>query len=443
MISRDGIVKNSDNVHINSKEQIFDDFFKVCELKLTRRETNGEHGREQRFLVFERGDSVAVLIYNRDRRTVILTDQFKPGTLGKTGRDGLLVELPAGIVKADEDRLDAIMREAMEETGYRLRDPQLIAHFFSSPGGCSERVFLYFSEAGDADKTGSGGGLKEEGEDISVIEMPYDRLAHSLASGEFQDPKLLIGAYWLKDWLSKREASAAPKHEKNEVLAPGTARFSVKGRKHLIAGYKTGPILTVRDVHIWVNSENTDMMMDRIIGRTISANIRWGGAQKDENGDLIEDTIADALRQKLGRHGHVRRAAVIETEPGSLYENNGVRRILHVASVEGKEPGKGIAGDIGDVERCVRNVLDKAHRTNARKIIGHPDRSILIPMIGTGDGGLPVEAVAPEIVRTVVEFFERHPNTSLQEVYLLAFRTRDRDACQSALEKETGLIAQI
>ena len=84
----------------------------------------------------------------------------------------------------------------MEETGYRIRHPELIGRFFVSPGGTSERVFLYFAEVGNADRVGKGGGIDDE--DIQVLDFGLSDLFERLARGLIEDPKLAIAAYWLQ-----------------------------------------------------------------------------------------------------------------------------------------------------------------------------------------------------------------------------------------------------
>ena len=41
----------------------------------------------------------------------------------------------AGMIRAGETPEDAVARETLEETGYSIKDPELIATFFSSPAG--------------------------------------------------------------------------------------------------------------------------------------------------------------------------------------------------------------------------------------------------------------------------------------------------------------------
>jgi ADP-ribose pyrophosphatase len=187
---------------IARQQRLFDDFFKIDELLVTHRQIDGTTSSVQRRLVFERGDSVAVLLFNRDRRAVVLVEQFKAPTLIARRRDdpattdGWLVEPLAGMIDTGEAPEAAAIRETLEETGYRIREPELIGRFFVSPGGTSERVFLYFAEVGDADRVGMGGGIDDE--DIKVLEIGLEELFEQLARGLIEDAKLAIGAYWLQ-----------------------------------------------------------------------------------------------------------------------------------------------------------------------------------------------------------------------------------------------------
>jgi ADP-ribose pyrophosphatase len=156
-------------------------------------------------LVFERGDSIAVLLLHVERKSVVLVKQFKVPALVARRRDdpstnnGWIVETAAGMIDADETAEAAAIRETFEETGYRIQRPRLIGKFFSSPGGTSERVFLYFAEISDTDRAGQGGGIGDE--DIKVVQMGLDELFARLARGSIEDPKLLIAAYWLQNRL--------------------------------------------------------------------------------------------------------------------------------------------------------------------------------------------------------------------------------------------------
>jgi nudix-type nucleoside diphosphatase (YffH/AdpP family) len=190
---------------IKQMRRVLDDFFKVDELIVSHEQIDGSMSADQRRLVFERGDAAAMLLLNKDSNSVVLVEQFKaPVLIGRRrddpdGSDGWIVETIAGMVDPGETPEAAAIRETLEETGYKIQHPKLIARFFSSPGGTSERVFLYFAEVRDADKIASGGGIDDE--DIKVVPMPVEELFSRLTKGTIEDPKLLIAAYWLHNQL--------------------------------------------------------------------------------------------------------------------------------------------------------------------------------------------------------------------------------------------------
>lgn len=193
---------------IERQRRVFDDFFKIDELLVAHEQIDGTMSAVQNRLVFERGNSVAILLLHVQRKAVLLVEQFRaPALVGRrrddpSTADGWIVEPVAGMVDVNETPEAAAIRETFEETGYQIRQLQPIGRFFSSPGGTSERVFLYFAEVGDADRTGQGGGI--DSEDIKIVEMAIDDLFDRLAQGAIEDPKLLIGAYWLRDQLQWR-----------------------------------------------------------------------------------------------------------------------------------------------------------------------------------------------------------------------------------------------
>jgi nudix-type nucleoside diphosphatase (YffH/AdpP family) len=190
---------------IARQSRLFDDFFKIDEFLVAHEQINGAMSALQRRLVFERGDSIALLLLNTDRQAVVLVEQFRlPALIARrrddaSAADAWLVETVAGMIDLNETPEAAAIRETLEETGYRIRKPELIGRCFPSPGGSSERVFLYFAEVVDADRAGPGGGI--DGEDIKVRHIGLDALFERLARGAIEDSKLLIAAYWLQNRL--------------------------------------------------------------------------------------------------------------------------------------------------------------------------------------------------------------------------------------------------
>ena len=179
---------------IEKTQRIFDDFFKIDEAIVRFEKFNGVMSQPVRRLHFERGETVAALIYNTDTQKVVLVNQFRYPAFTKGS--GWLTEVVAGILKTGEDPVEAIIREVEEETGFKVSKLEHIASFFVSPGGSSEMIKLYYTEVKAVDKISEGGGLIEEGEDVKLVELTVDELKQMLINAELVDSKTLIAAQW-------------------------------------------------------------------------------------------------------------------------------------------------------------------------------------------------------------------------------------------------------
>lgn len=195
-------MSGSRKAQIHGTVRKFDGVFKVDELDVSH-QTLSDGVSRQRRLVFERSDAVAALLYDPEDNEVVLVNQFKVPTLVAGRRDnpktqdGWITETVAGMINGDETPGDAVIRETMEETGYRISNPELICTFFSSPGGTSERIFLYFAKISKRDKVEKGGGVDDE--DIALVRISANELFNQLANKQIEDPKLIIAACWLQN----------------------------------------------------------------------------------------------------------------------------------------------------------------------------------------------------------------------------------------------------
>ena len=186
-------------VVIHSERRIFDGFFKLYEAEVSFERFDGAMTHPMKRLCFERGDSVAALLYNRDSQNVLLVEQFKYPTYEHG--PGWITETVSGILESGESPESALRREVLEEVGYEVATLEPIATFYVSPGGCSERVFLYYAEVTGADKVADGGGAQGEGEDIRTVELSLEELDSRLTEGSIQDAKTLVGLQWLNKRL--------------------------------------------------------------------------------------------------------------------------------------------------------------------------------------------------------------------------------------------------
>lgn len=140
---------------------------------------------------YDRGNGATILLYDRERRTVLLIRQFRLPTLGNGLDDGLLVETPAGLLDAaaPEARIKA---EVEEETGYRLDNIQHLFDAFMSPGSVTELLHFFAGEYRADQRIADGGGLHEEGEDIELLELPFDEALAMARDGRLLDGKTIM-----------------------------------------------------------------------------------------------------------------------------------------------------------------------------------------------------------------------------------------------------------
>ncbi len=184
-------------VEIKEKKRVFDDFFKIDEIHLSHERFDGTMTSVMRRLCFERGDSAAALVWNKESQQVILTQQFRYPTYEKG--PGWLTEIAAGVLGKGEGPRDAVRREILEETGYKAKVIDYISTFYVSPGGTSERIILYYAEVTNRDKVSRGGGVAAEHEDIRVIEYSWPEIQQQLEAGKIVDAKTLIALMWFRD----------------------------------------------------------------------------------------------------------------------------------------------------------------------------------------------------------------------------------------------------
>ena len=161
------------------------------------RKTTFEHRRRDGRLqvvsreTYDRGNGVALLLFNAARGTVVLTRQFRFPAYVNGCADGMLVEACAGLLDGN-DPLAAMRREAIEETGYAVQSPRKVFEAFMSPGSTTEKLHFFVAAVDDADRRTAGGGEADEGEDIEVLELPLARALAMIASGEIQDGKTIM-----------------------------------------------------------------------------------------------------------------------------------------------------------------------------------------------------------------------------------------------------------
>jgi nudix-type nucleoside diphosphatase (YffH/AdpP family) len=189
-------------VSIEQKKIIFDDFFKVEEAYLRFEQFNGEMSPRIRRLNMERGNSVAIVILNKDTGKLIMVSQFRYPTY--QNNHGWTIEIIAGMVDPGETPEQTLRRELEEEIGLKIENFGHINTFYPSPGGSSELIYLYYAAvSGEQAKYKETGGLLSHGEDVKALELSLEDALDKIKSGEIVDAKTIVGIYWLENSRAK------------------------------------------------------------------------------------------------------------------------------------------------------------------------------------------------------------------------------------------------
>jgi len=179
----------SDRVRVNNVRLLSDNKYILKVTTLEWRRSNGVWQTQHRE-TYDRGNGVAVLLYNLEQKSVILVRQFRyPAFVN--GHDDLMIEATAGALD-DADPQARIRAEIEEETGYRLSAVHRIFEAFSSPGAVTEKLHFFIAAYEPQMRVSAGGGLVEEGEDIEVLELPFAEALAMIADGRIVDVKTIV-----------------------------------------------------------------------------------------------------------------------------------------------------------------------------------------------------------------------------------------------------------
>jgi len=178
-----------EKVRIIETQILSDDWYVLKKYTFDYQRRDGQWQRQSRE-AYDRGNGATILLYNRAERCVILTRQFRlPVFLN--GYDGLLTETAAGLLD-EADPETRIRAEAEEETGYLVDNVEKVFEAYMSPGSVTEKLYFFIGEYDPARRSGTGGGVADEGEDIDVVKMPIDDALRAVRDGEIVDAKTIM-----------------------------------------------------------------------------------------------------------------------------------------------------------------------------------------------------------------------------------------------------------
>ena len=179
----------AERVRVIDSQVLSNDWYLLKKTIYDFRRADGTWQRQQRE-TYDRGNGAALLLYQRDTRRVVLVRQFRfPCFIN--GHDGMLIEAPAGLLDQATPEM-RIRAEAEEETGYRIGEVRKVFEAFMSPGSVTEKLHFFVAEYDASQKVSDGGGLAGEGEDIEVLELPFDEAMAMVRRGEIVDGKTIM-----------------------------------------------------------------------------------------------------------------------------------------------------------------------------------------------------------------------------------------------------------
>lgn len=190
-------------VRIIERRTLSDGFIHLEEITLEQDMSDGGTATLKRE-VHDHGSAATILLFDPRQQSVVLVRQLRVPVLLQ-GDPAYMIEAPAGLLDDDTPEV-AICREALEETGYHVDRATHLFDAYMSPGALTERTSFFVGLINVTEKAGDGGGLAHEGEDIEVLEIPFDEAFGMIATGEICDAKTIMLLQWAQ---LNRDALAA------------------------------------------------------------------------------------------------------------------------------------------------------------------------------------------------------------------------------------------
>lgn len=156
--------------------------FKVREDRCARQ----SDGKEATFYVIENPDWVNVIALTKAKETVLI-EQFRHGS------EEIILEIPGGMIDANEEAEAAARRELLEETGYTAQEFVYLGK--SRPNPAIQNNWIYHYAALNCEKTGAT--AFDEHESVVTRIVPLADVPDLIESGTITHSLAIVGFYYL------------------------------------------------------------------------------------------------------------------------------------------------------------------------------------------------------------------------------------------------------
>jgi GDP-mannose pyrophosphatase NudK len=140
--------------------------------------------------ILDTGNGAAVLLYNQDKREIMLLRQFRLASMINESHNGVIIEVCAGLIEKNDPEY-TIKKEIKEETGLIIEEVFFHYKGYATPGAKTEMIYFFSAEYNDQTPRVNGGGLLSEQEDIEVFTIDFDEAYSMIYSGEIIDLKTI------------------------------------------------------------------------------------------------------------------------------------------------------------------------------------------------------------------------------------------------------------
>lgn len=178
------------NIRNIKKELLSDNWYTLNKVTFEYQREDGTWETQVRE-AYDRGNGAAILLYNREKGTVVLTCQFRMPTYLNGNTDGMMIEACAGLLEKGNAE-QTIKMEVEEETGYKIDKVEKVFEAYMSPGSVTEILHFFIGQYEETMKVSEGGGAEDETENIEVLELDFKKALQMMKTGEIRDAKTIM-----------------------------------------------------------------------------------------------------------------------------------------------------------------------------------------------------------------------------------------------------------